>query len=174
MKTLFGILIFGPMVALLLFLLARFLFCGPDKSVEKVAFPLAKVIVEHIEKNGVPYTLNDIEELPYELKCGNSNIREHNSTDYKTKKEYVMSLITTQSCTFMHNEKLFKAYMDVTKGVAFDGIYFTLGITHEKTLVKYEINHKKNQWIYENYPDSKATYGYGKRTGFCSAIRLFQ
>ncbi|MEA2092225.1 MAG: hypothetical protein U9O83_07670, partial [Campylobacterota bacterium] len=61
MKTLFGIFIFGPMVALLLFVSARFMFCGPDKSVEKVAFPLAKSIVEHIEKNGVSKSLNDVE-----------------------------------------------------------------------------------------------------------------
>ncbi len=105
MKTLFGIFIFGPMVALLLFVLARFMFCGPDKSVEKVAFPLAKSIVGHIEKNGVPKSLSDVEGLPYALKCGNPNIRENIKIDLITKKSYVSYRETTQSCSFSNKKR---------------------------------------------------------------------
>ncbi|MEN8148050.1 MAG: hypothetical protein ABFR02_10600 [Campylobacterota bacterium] len=160
----------------ILFALARGLFCGPDRDVEKVALPLAKVIFEHIETKGVPKTLNDIKNLPYKTKCDNRSIREHKSISAKTKTEKIISIVSTEKCSFSYNEKLYRIILNVTQGVAFDGIHITLDITYDKTMVQYKASYEEYKWKYINYPDSKASYGFGTRQGLCKAqpLRLTQ
>lgn len=43
------------------------LYCSPDGDLYPVSSPLAKAVVEHIEKHGVPESLENVENLPYKL-----------------------------------------------------------------------------------------------------------
>lgn len=56
-----------PFILLGLFIVARFLFCVPDRGAVNVMQPVAKIIAEDIVKNGIPASLKDIEGLPYVL-----------------------------------------------------------------------------------------------------------
>ncbi len=168
-----GRLLMLPLFFLLVFTVARWVACRPDSSVERVAFPLAKSIVEHIEKKGIPETLNDVEGVPYDLECGIEKTIEHNQTDLYTKKEYVRYTETFTNCSFINKKKNYgvflrtEVYRKGTIGVHID-------ITYEKTLVRYVVVYRKNQWKYENYPNAQVGFGYGKRTGFCKPIRFVQ
>jgi len=56
-----------PLVLFGLLLLARFVGCGPDSADVKVMKPMAEKISEYIVKNGIPKSLKNIPDLPYEL-----------------------------------------------------------------------------------------------------------
>ena len=65
--------IFGWIVGVLVLIVVIFniskqLLCSPDEKVKEVALPLAKIVIKHIEKNGVPKSLKDIKGVPYKLK----------------------------------------------------------------------------------------------------------
>ena len=46
--------------------------CGPNKKDVAVMKPMAEAISNYIVKNGIPKSLEDIPDLPYELECGQS------------------------------------------------------------------------------------------------------
>ena len=52
---------------ILFFSIMRVVKCNPDESVYPVSLPLAKAVVTHIEKYGVPENLGQIENSPYIL-----------------------------------------------------------------------------------------------------------
>jgi len=160
-------IIIAPFILLALFYLARFIFCRPDANVKQIASPLAKVIVEHIEKNGVAKSLNDISGLPYTLECGKEKVIEHNETDYQTKQTYISYIETTQSCSFINDKKYYSVYIRVGKTPNRKNEEVYLDITHKKTLVRYQISYKKGIWLYAIYPKGYIRFGYGKRTGIC-------
>jgi len=163
-------IIAAPFVALGLFYLARFLFCNPDKDVEKIVRPLAQTIVEYVKKHDIPKTLNEIKDLPYNLQCENKNTKTHYI------KETVYYVESSQKCIFTNMNKnyevLFKTeeYRTGTLGIDIE-------VTHQKTLVKY-VTYRNEQgkgiWINKQYPEGEVRYGYGKRTGICKIWRLIQ
>lgn len=73
----FGWIVGILVVIVVIFNISKKLLCTHDKKVKEVALPLATVIVKHIEKNGVPDSLKDIKEIPYDLKnCEKSTYKE--------------------------------------------------------------------------------------------------
>ena len=62
--------VFGAIVVFLIVIpITRSVVCQPNKEIEKVALPLGKVIMKHIEENGLPGDIMDIKGLPYKLEC---------------------------------------------------------------------------------------------------------
>ncbi len=144
-------------VVFILFALARTLFCGPDKNVEKVAFPLAKAIMEHLEVKGMPGTLNEVDDLPYDfIRCSRST-KNNMEKDFKTKREYLYSVLGFESCTFMDDKDLYKVQFNTVTGVVFDDVYVDIDITHKYTRVDYRVRYigKEKRWEYESYPQAR-------------------
>ena len=56
-----------PIAIIALWGVGRLLFCGPDKSIQKVTDPMATAILEYINTHGRPESLADIPNLPYKV-----------------------------------------------------------------------------------------------------------
>jgi len=163
-------IIAAPFIALGLFYLARFLFCGPDKKIEKIAFPLADVIVEDIKRNGVPATLKDIKGLPYVLNCSQINKEEDNSLE--------------EECSFVYNKKPYQVY--ILAGINNKRINLYIDIEEKKksnaTLIQYKLTIKDGEQENPPYqPDMdrgveypKGQMGLYHGTGICKTWRLIQ
>lgn len=156
----FGFIIATPFILFALFTLARFLFCGPDKDVEKVAFPLAKAIVEHMEKKGVPETLNDVEGLPYELKGCSKSI---SNLDEK----YTGYSEIIEKCTFFNKKEPYKITQRVENYINNSDTWVIITIKSKNTDIKYIIGvlSQDKQLKYKYYPSG--TLGYVGQ-GFCT------
>lgn len=160
-----GFLFLVFIVIFFLMLVVRAFFCGPDKSVEKVSFPLARAIIEHIEAKGIPDKLEKIEKLPYELVSCNQKLREHKETDYKTKKQYVRFNEKTENCTFQFDNKLSK--VDFITETYRDGyIWVSINVIQENTFIHYEAEYssKENEFSKKLSKPIIKTY---RRTGIC-------
>ena len=103
-----GWIIAIPFILLALFAFARFVSCGPDREVVRVAKPVAKIIADDIVKNGIPKSLKDIEGLPYELE-GCKKTQKYKKDTFsrevvKTKEEADYAIIT-EDCYFVKGKK---------------------------------------------------------------------
>lgn len=160
-----GWIIAIPFILLALFALARFLFCGPDKDVEKVAFPLAKAIVEHIEAKGIPEKLTDVEGLPYELIGCKKEIEEYTQTSLQGTR--IISISSIEKCYFVKSEKQYTVSTDFTNIIHNKNIDIDIDITHKHTVARYRVRYKSknNKWIHISYPKTKPMLM--GATGFC-------
>lgn len=154
-------------VGFILFTIARGIFCSPNKDVEKIAFPLAKAIVKHIENNGISKALPAIEGLPYQLNQCTSSINEEKRTDYKTKRIYVHYREKIEQCFFQIHENLYSIRLRVGEGTVTKRISVYVDIEQKNTQVHYEVhnNGHDNRWDYKFFPQGSVGYIHG--TGFC-------
>ncbi len=127
-----------------IFIGSKKLVCPPDRKVAEVSLPLAKAIVEHIEANGVPEYLNDIEGLPYELKgCKKTKHTENRSVDF------------IEKCFFHKNDKgyLLKfEYVEYEKSE--EPLVIYLDIKEYRTKCRYVLRYsqERKKWDREHYP----------------------
>jgi hypothetical protein len=152
--------IFGWIVGIIVFLIVFFnimsqLLCTRDSSVKDVALPLATVIVKHIEKNGVPDSLKDIKEIPYELKnCEKNTYKEDSRDGY-------FDIEDREKCNFNIKDKsyILKIEHDYDDKNIFNR-YVYIYIEHHKTEYRYKIYYDKKikKWKYEDYPDANVYY----------------
>jgi hypothetical protein len=143
--------IIGFIVLLVItFTVSKMLLCSPDTSVGKVALPLAKVIFEHIEKNGVPENFSDIEEIPYEFK-------DCNKTQYKGDRSDYTAIEDREECYFKSADKTYHVKMvNAYRNPSTYHHNIDIHITQHKTEYRYSMryNKKKEQWDYEYFPDA--------------------
>ena len=97
-----------PLVLFGLLLLTRFTLCRPSHSVVETATPMVEKIADYIVKYGVPESLEDIPDLPYELNNCNNNItyeKESELHDIKVQeKEKADWIIYKESCSFIYKD----------------------------------------------------------------------
>jgi len=103
-----GWIIAIPFILLALFAFARFVSCGPDREVVKVAKAVAKIIADDIVKNGIPESLKNIKGLPYELEGCKRKVKYYidtfDSEMVETRKEADFTIIN-ESCYFIKGKK---------------------------------------------------------------------
>lgn len=116
-----GWIIATPFIALALFVAARYMFCGPDREVIRVAKPVVKIIADDIVKNGIPESLADIEGLPYRLEgCKKTN--------------------TKESCIFILDKETYYVEMTFNDIVAYSRIEIWRDKTHIGTSIHKQSN----------------------------------
>ena len=131
-----------------IFIGTKKLVCTPDYKVVEVSLPLAKAIVEHIESNGVPESLNDIEGLPYKLEgCKKSVHKEDMPED--------IAIENIETCYFHKKDKSYtiKFEQHTNNTNSYSDIY--IYIKQYLTKCGYVIGHDKTnkKWEYEHYPN---------------------
>ncbi len=162
-------LIATPFIALALFIAARYMFCGPNREVVKVAKPIAKIIADDIVKNGIPESLAYIEGLPYKLEgCKRERIfwkakRPRQIVQYEKDADYV---VISESCSFQKNDKTYNLNIRFTEQYQGD-----LKIYNSETYtgldVSFNVNKDSNTYTYHSIGD-----GYAKHHGvLCSSFK---
>ena len=99
-----------PIIGLLLFTLARVLFCGPNKEVISIAKPVLKIVANDIVKNGISESLEHIEGIPYKLEgCSRKKVFKKSTPSVKIVDEMNKADfgIKTESCLFVVNNKYY-------------------------------------------------------------------
>ena len=141
-------------VMVVMFNISKKLLCSYDKKVKEVALPLATIIIKHIEKNGLPESLINIKEIPYELKDCKKTIEETGQGDY--------ALVEgKESCSFQANSKTYN--LEVEYSYDEKKIYPTvvyIDIKQYKTTYVYrmEYDRGKGGWVHENFPRPNVYY----------------
>lgn len=148
MKTI-GWIIAIPFILLTLFVVARFLFCGPDREVIKVAKPVVQIIADDIVKNGIPESLADIEGLPYVLEECSKEIDQIRLFEEESYKKII------ESCVFKNGNKQYRIEMNFGKYVNFDG---RILISSEYTHVGIDFITNKNQIFIDGAVWTSALY----------------
>jgi hypothetical protein len=101
-----------PFILLALFAFARFVSCGPDREVVRVAKPVAQIIADDIVKNGIPESLKDIKGLPYELEgCKRKVIYQKDSYEEVKRKEEADYVIREERCYFKKKRKSYEIWL---------------------------------------------------------------
>lgn len=111
----FGWVIITPFVLLALFIAVRFLSCGPDIEVVKVASPVVNQIADYIVENRIPESLEDIPGIPYELnECSKKEVYWKNGelTLNKEESDFIELFL---NASFMENEKLYRIHIRFEK-----------------------------------------------------------
>jgi len=143
-----GLIVAIPFVLVAIFVLGRFLTCGPDREVVRVAQPIVNQIADYIVKNGIPKSLKSIEGLPFVLKeCT------HKSYDNEVE----------EKCYFIADKEKYKLHMSFGASITEFG---ELKINKEYTLEAVRFTMTNNK-IYKN-----DIYSWAMHHGFlCSAFK---
>jgi len=169
-----GWIIAIPFVLLALFAFARFVSCGPNWEVVRVAKPVAKIIADDIVKNGIPESLKDIKGLPYELQgCKKKVIYKIDTfmrevVETRDKADYA---ITTESCYFINRKKSYSISLWFVENYKYkERSNGTVKIYNSKTYTglgtSFVYNKKNNTYQYDRIGD-----GYSHHHGIlCSAF----
>ncbi len=146
-------------VIVLMFNILKTIRCSPDEKVKEVALPLATVIIKYIEKNGVPKSLQEVQEIPYQLKDCNITRHEESMRDY-------ISIEDREKCYFITKDKKYKLRVEHSHSTNNYGRYrhIYINIKQNKTEYMYQIYYDKKikKWLYEHYPNANV-YHYSTR-----------
>ena len=99
-----GWIIATPFIALVLFIVTRYMFCNPKREVVKVATPMVQKIADYIVENEFPESFEDIPDLPYRLEGCKTKIEYTKNNQIVTKKEEANVIDTRHTCYF-HKDK---------------------------------------------------------------------
>ena len=91
-----------PIAIIVVWGIGRLLFCGPDKSIQKITDPMATAILEYINIHGRPESLMDIPNLPYTVE-GCKQLEKYVQKNYKTTE--------SEQCQFTHKKEKFSIKM---------------------------------------------------------------
>lgn len=109
-----GWIIATPFILLALYALLRFAFCRPNYFVVKTATPMVEKIAEHIVEHGIPESLEQIPNLPYELKGCKRKIEYRKRVDLKNikveKQEEADGSVIEETCSFLYEKNLYKTW----------------------------------------------------------------
>jgi len=136
-------------VIVMIFNISKKLLCSPDEKVKEVAFPLAKAIIEHIEVNGVPQNLNDINRLPYQL----NNCK-------KTIDDRFLVVAEKEECSFSNKDKNYSLVIMNIHEEKYDDL--NIYIRQNKTTCKYSVlqDVKNKKWRYIRYPKHRTSFAW--------------
>ena len=141
-------IVIAILVAIALFMGAKRLLCTPDHKVVDASLPLAKVIVEYVEKNGVPKYFSKIENLPYELKecTEKTEIISPNADD--------STIENTEKCFFEHQGKKYFVKIESAglKGKGFHVVYIEIKQHSTKCEYVIRLGVENDLWKHEHYP----------------------
>jgi hypothetical protein len=147
-----GVIVYGCVVYLgimsISYIPSRYFSCGPNKT---ITLPLARAIVKHIEKKGLPNSMEEIENLPYLLHCKDGDAGKY----------------INQVCSFKHNEEQFLFKVEISN-VSFKE-YMHIGM-----MIRYDIEgytdytrvyHDASYYPKENKIKSTKDLWYGRAFG---------
>lgn len=165
-----------PIIGLLLFTLARVLFCGPNKEVIKVVKPVLQIIADDIVKHNTPVSLSSIENLPYKLENCRREVVLKTSTTIPTsivdKQEDADFAIISEGCTFKKGNKSYPVNLWFTENYDYkEGsqghIRVYDGETYTGLYVSFNVNKGSNTYSYHSIGD-----GYAKHHGvLCGSFK---
>jgi len=171
-----GWIIATPFILLALFAFARFVSCGPNWEVVRVAKPVAKIIADDIVKNGIPKSLKNIEGLPYVLEgCERKEVYWDKHLKVKNKQKANWSEIFLD-CNFNTNKK--KYYIHIRQATNLGNTLdrdIDLKLYNKETYtgIKYyfEYSKEKNKLLLaKGFPKNPKIFD-NKKTGICSQFR---
>ena len=174
MKVLKWILML-PLIALALFVLARFLSCGPNSADVKIMKPMAEKISNYIVKNGIPKSLKDIPDLPYGLEgCERSEEYWDNSNNKTSDIEKRFSFQMDEKCYFYHKNRTIKLDFGASSYIKNYpnewGVSINMRNSQTETVLKSGLSLKKegDHFIMN---DSSISVSSSKNDGICSQMR---
>ncbi len=135
----FGWIVAIPFMLLIVWIIGRLLFCGPDEGIRKVTDPLANSILEHVNKNGKPESLLSIRTLPYEMqKCKKFEKIGRSSREFSEE----------ESCIFKLGKKSYSVTIDhLTNNENKNKRIYTFGLDI--------YDNKENTWIHYYFGQKK-------------------
>ena len=161
-----GWIIATPFIILALIIMLRFFFCGPNWSDVGVMQSMERAISHYIGRNGVPDSLKDIPNLPYELEgCKRSE-------EYRSHKSFVNN-VSKENATFLSTEEV----------CHFENIRLELGITRyikDSRIVGHLRMTSDNETVLiagflakdgKNFDFDKNDIGSSKTSGICNPMR---
>ena len=120
--------------------------CGPNKKDVSVMKPMAEAISNYIVKNGIPKSLEDIPDLPYELE-GCNKVQDN-----------------VEDCYFYSNKsRYFLRLYELSEGLS---IEIENTVTRTGIYRDFRKNNKKNQWLFIEEKSFSS-----KTTGICNPMR---
>lgn len=167
-----GWIIATPLILLALYAVLRFAFCRPSYFTVKTATPMVKKIADHIVAHGIPESLEQIPDLPYELKGCKRTVRyrkligvSYEDIDSKDDADFA---IIEENCSFYPNQKIGKVSFRFSPSYKYpDRTDGKLRIKSDKTSVGVSFNTDKNNKL--TY--GKVGTGFDNRFGFCRQFK---
>jgi hypothetical protein len=160
-----GWIIMIPVVLFVLLIVARVAFCGPNSSDVKVMKPMAEKISDYIVKNGIPESLKDIPDLPYELKgCEKTEYyQNYKSYDYVSKENAELHKVK-EKCN-LKNIKIEFGFTEELNNLYIGGSIRMTSIN--ETVLNVYFNTKDNK----NFTFAKIDIGSSKSSGICNPMK---
>ena len=129
----------APIAIIALWGVGRLLFCGPDKSIQKVTDPMATAILEYINTHGKPESLADIPNLPYKVEGCKKLAGEDKE-------------VIEETCYFLYKEHKYSVHIATVlrikeNSISLRRIYLDIFYIDKNTKIRYyftlsDINHK--------------------------------
>ena len=149
--------------------------CGPSFSDVRVMYPMAEKISDYIVKNGIPKSLKDIPDLPYEF-VGCANKQTYYKFDHKVFTNIEVSLkknaefeVKDITCHFTNKKRHYFISIDGTYEFKNSGsLMLEIKNDNSKTGIQYAfiINNKGQIYI-----DHKGNPYSSKTSGICNPMR---
>ena len=151
--------------------------CGPNHADVKVMTPMAEAISDYIVKHGIPDSLEDISNLPYELEgCGKE---EHYYGDINdTTMEHIelpsrrgaTGVTIDENCKFLENGRQY--YVELTSlhdiSSKIREATIEIGNYKSKTWGVISVHSDKNRKV---FMDNEINFGSSKADGICNPMR---
>ena len=140
--------------------------CGPNPKDVSVMKPMAEAISNYIVKNGIPKSLEDIPDLPYELegKCEMKHIFLNGYTEVNNKANADWQTFT-YNCKY---KKKYNIYLYFRKSINKNNLDGSIKISVGSTIVGLAIETNSNGKLYKSSDIGIKTIHY---SGFCSQLR---
>ena len=148
-----------------LFFVLRFVSCGPSYSDMKKMNPMINAIGNYIARNGIPKSLNDIPNLPYELSgCKRNDYYENYKTDKHVSKDNAQMHQIEEICYF----KNIKLEFGITNYLENSEISGMIKMVSDNKTVMSEGFETKNGKTFELDEINAGSY---KNSGICRSLR---
>jgi len=157
-------------LTLLIFMVVFYIFakvhCGASLKDVSVMKPMAEAISNYIVKNGIPKSLKDIPDLPYELegKCEMKHIFLNGYTEVNNKANADWQTFT-YNCKY---KKKYNIYLYFRKSINKNNLDGSIKISVGSTIVGLAIETNSNGKLYKSSDIGIKTIHY---SGFCSQLR---
>jgi hypothetical protein len=165
-------IIITPIAVIVLLVLMRFIFCRPNYFTVKTATPMVEKIAKYIVTHGVPESLDNIPDLPYELEgCNRKEVYWKDDDTLKTKKVNTKAEATRMelflSCVFYKDQTPYSVNGRFVEIFSWDDWSGKISIKSGKTSVGISFEKNKDNKIIHSTVGS----GFDNRFGFCRQFK---